>query len=416
MEAIDNILNIDQQPIFNNSIQKENLIKLAPTSGSSLNDDGEINFVIETYDQYLLPSKSFLYIEGNLTKLDNAALTNADKVTLTNNAPLFLFDSISYSLGGNIIEKVKDPGRASLMKGILSYSSNLSKQNTFGWILDNSTSTNYKIEKYTDNMKGKLSFCIPLSHIFGFAECYNKVIYGASHSLSLYRNSHKKNDILSTDTTNFKAKFSITKINYFYTKIEPSLESEIKLNKIIDTKKSFKIPFLSRQFEEINVPVATKDFTWQLGVKYDKVKYFIIGFQTKRENNYLNAAVFDHCNLETIYVELNSERYPHECIICNFTNLNAVQQYIFAKDFKNSYFQTIKDCIFIEETHYSKYYPLFVIDVSKQNNKIIDSRPDITIQANFSKSIPVDTKAYCLVLSEKCAEISGFGSGFYVKV
>jgi hypothetical protein len=135
MEAIDNTLTIEQLPIYNNSIEKENLITIVPTSGSSLNKDGEINFVIETFDQYLLPSKSYLYLEGLLTKLDDTNLVGTDEVTLTNNAPMFLFDRVSYSLNGNEIENVKDPGRASLIKGVLSYSSNLSKQNTFGWIL-----------------------------------------------------------------------------------------------------------------------------------------------------------------------------------------------------------------------------------------------------------------------------------------
>jgi hypothetical protein len=113
METIDNTLKIDELPIFNNSIQKENLINIFPTSGSNLNENGEINFVIETCDQYLLSSKSHLYLEGNLTKLDGSKLkkaeyddttgklkTAADQVTLTNNAPMFLFDRITYSFNG----------------------------------------------------------------------------------------------------------------------------------------------------------------------------------------------------------------------------------------------------------------------------------------------------------------------------
>ncbi|KAI6170389.1 hypothetical protein M3Y97_01158000 [Aphelenchoides bicaudatus] len=71
MEAIDNTLTIDELPIFNNSIQKENLINIFPTSGSNLNENGEINFVIETCDQYLLT-------KGNLTKLDGNKLKKAE--------------------------------------------------------------------------------------------------------------------------------------------------------------------------------------------------------------------------------------------------------------------------------------------------------------------------------------------------
>ena len=138
-----------------------------------MNENGEINFVSETFDQYLLPSKSYLYLEGLLTKPDDSKLKE-DKVTLTNNAPMFLFDRVTYSLNGSQIENVRDPGRVSLMKGILSYSSNLNKQNTFGWILEGSTSLNSKIEKYTKIRGGNVTFCIPLNHIFGFTECLTR--------------------------------------------------------------------------------------------------------------------------------------------------------------------------------------------------------------------------------------------------
>ena len=162
-----------------------------------------------------------------------------------------------------------------------------------------------------------------------------------------------------------------------------------KLLNMFDTKKTFSLPFISRQSEDNNVLLSAGDSTWKLGTKYKKIKYFVIGFQTHREDTYTNAARFDHCNLETIFVELNSERYPYECLRCNF-----------AKEFKNSYYH---------------YYPLFVIDVSKQNDRIKNSRPDITIKATFSKSIPADTKCYCLILSDSLVEINGDGLRVSVK-
>jgi hypothetical protein len=428
MEVIDKTLTIDEQPILNNSIQKENLINVFPTSGSNLNENGEINFVIETFDQYLLPSRSYIYIEANLTDLSGKKLkqtivdtttgkikTPADEITLTNNAPMFLFDRATYSLNGDQIENVRDPGRVSLIKGVLSYSSNLDKRNTFGWILDDTPSFKYKMDKYTEIRNGKLSFCIPLTHIFGFAECYKKVIYGVKHSLALHRNSDNKNSIFTLEPQNLQAKITITKINWLIPKISPSLEMENKLMNMIENKKTFSLPYISRQLEDNNVPMSARDFTWKLGTKYEKLKYLIIGFQKNRENNFDNAARFDHCNLETIFVELNSERYPYECLKCDFSIHNAVQQYNFAKEFKNSYYKTYKEHAFIDEEHYNNYYPLFVIDVSKQNERIHNTRPDITIKATFSKAIPADTKAYCLILSDNLIEINGDGLRVNVK-
>lgn len=112
------------------------------------------------------------------------------------------------------------------MEGILSYSSNLNKQNTFGWILESSTSLDSKIEKYIEIRGGKLSFCIPLNRIFRFAECYNKIIYGVKHSLSLYGYSNSGNTVYINDSTKFEAKFIITKLNWSVPRIMPSLEMQ----------------------------------------------------------------------------------------------------------------------------------------------------------------------------------------------
>jgi hypothetical protein len=91
-----------------------------------------------------------------------------------------------------------------------------------------------------------------LSHIFGFAECYNKVIYGAKHSLSLHRNPDNRNSIFSKDPSNLKAKFTITKMNWLVSKIMPSLEMQNKLMNMFDSKKTFSLPFISRQSEDNN--------------------------------------------------------------------------------------------------------------------------------------------------------------------
>lgn len=75
---------------------------------------------------------------------------------------MFLFDRITYSLNRDQIENVRNSERASLMKWTLSYFSNLIKQNTFGWVLEEKN-IQYKIDKYTELKDGKLSFCILLS-------------------------------------------------------------------------------------------------------------------------------------------------------------------------------------------------------------------------------------------------------------
>lgn len=168
-------------------------------------------------------------------------------------------------------------------------------------ILESTDSTKYKIDEYTKIRKGKLAFCIPLTHIFGFVECYNKMIYGRKHALSLYRTSNSKNAIFSTDPSTFEAKLTITRLQWLISKIIPSLEMQNKLMNMFESRKLFNLPFISRQLEGYSVPVSSRDFTWKLGIKYDKIKYFIIGFQRDCESNYLNASRFDSCDLPFFY-------------------------------------------------------------------------------------------------------------------
>ncbi|CAP20962.1 Protein CBG24325 [Caenorhabditis briggsae] len=388
IEAVDRILVVDTPIVSDTSIQKENLISIFPSSGSSLNQHGEINFVIETCDQYLHLHKSYIYMECELLKPDDTVLAETDEVSLTNNAPMFLFDRSTYSMDGMQVESIMDPGRASLMKGLLTYSSTMNKQNTFGWILETKDIITYKINKYTKNRKGSITFCIPLTHMFGFAECYNKIVYGRKHQLTLYRSPENKNSITSNDAKKHTAKINIKKLQWIIPKIVPSLEMQNKLLNIFESSKLVQMPFISRQLESYNIPNGNREFTWKLGTKYDKIKYIVVALQSNRDNNYLNA-----------------ERYPHDCLKFDFDKFNAVQQYNFAKEFRNSYYESTKDYIFMEEDVYYYYYPLLVFDVSKQNDRIIQSRPDVTIKASFSKSIVQNTKCYCLIMSENIVEI-----------
>ena len=112
-----------------------------------------------------------------------------DLITLTNNAFVYLFTNIKYSLGGMEIESLNHPGFASSMLGLLNYSLDYAKCPGLVqcWYPDASTAAaennvgfaarhNYVIKK--PDPKGSFSFTIPLEYIFGFCVDYDKVMYG----------------------------------------------------------------------------------------------------------------------------------------------------------------------------------------------------------------------------------------------
>ena len=183
-----------------NSIDKYEDIEYEPVVGTSLNNPGgDIRLVIETQDIFTHPSESFLIIEGRLLKDDNNSYGNDDPIALTNDGMMYLFKRIRYDLSGQEIENIMHPGQATTMLGLLKYPDDFSKSRGLNqlWVKDNTAdiedaNTGWNVRKlYIINSaqpKGSFSFRIPLKHIFGFCEDYDKVVYGLKQTLTLTRN------------------------------------------------------------------------------------------------------------------------------------------------------------------------------------------------------------------------------------
>ena len=71
--------------------------------------------------------------------------------------------------------------------------------------------------------KGTFSFCIPLKHIFGFCENYDKVVYGFKHTLTLVRKSD--DDAVFRTNTTTAGKIDLTKLSFLCHTLHPLFRS-----------------------------------------------------------------------------------------------------------------------------------------------------------------------------------------------
>lgn len=106
-----------------------------------------------------------------------------------------MFDEMRYELNGVEIDRVRNPGVTTTLKGYASFNElNLRLMGNAGWAVNpsnlNSTTTVHSI-----GAEGDFSFCIPLSSLFGFAEDYKKMIVNARHELVLIRAPSDKNSV-----------------------------------------------------------------------------------------------------------------------------------------------------------------------------------------------------------------------------
>ena len=113
---------------------------------------------------------------------------------------MYLFSSIRYKLTGQEIEKIMSLGQATTMLGLLKYPDDYSKSKGLNqlWYKDTTTQANaqnvcWNVRKLyiinNSDPKGTFSSRVPLKHIFGFCEDYDKVVYGLKHTLTSTRNN-----------------------------------------------------------------------------------------------------------------------------------------------------------------------------------------------------------------------------------
>ena len=252
---MNSILRITDPILKDDSIDKYEDIAYEEIAGTNLNAPGQdIRITIETQDIFTHPSESYLIVEGRLLKRgvnppnDPSYNVVNDLITLTNNGIMHLFKRIRYELSGQEIENIMNVGQATTMLGLLKYPDDFSKSKGLNqlWYKDTSinalnTNTGFDIRrKYIirdSDPPGSFSFKIPLKHIFGFCEDYDKVVYGLKHTLTLTRNND--NDaIYKTDNVDgagnnavVDGEVKLEKITWFMPHVTPADKYKMELYK-----------------------------------------------------------------------------------------------------------------------------------------------------------------------------------------
>lgn len=407
------------------SIEKINYHEYNPHQGVNLNTVGDIRISIQNQDQFILPSKSYLYVEGNLLKNDRTRYGENEKnISLINNALMFLFDRVEYQIDNKSIEGFSNPGIATTIKSLLTYPVKYTEGMKFFWLPDNNdghtNNSGFTVRNkllFDGVNNGNFSLVIPLSHIFGFCENYDKVMYGMKHEINLHRTGD--NDAIYKSSTQTTAgvddvsngRIELTKLSWRMPNIKISDEYKLKLYRDIENKVDLNVNYLNRQFESTDIPSGLTEFDWRLSmaVGAEKPRYIFLALQTDKLNDQRkNTANFNHCNIRNAFVELNSERYPE-------TDLNLAfdkGQYTAAYNMLTDYYNDVigKEQCPIKLFHFKTMYPILVFDVSHQSERLKNSITDIKIKMSFSKNIPASTKAYALILSDRHLKIEADGS------
>ena len=444
---MNSILRITDPILKDDSIDKYEEFAYEPITGASLNSPGQdIRINIERQDIFTHPSESYLIIKGRLLKADGTAYAHANRVTLANNGIIHLFKRIRYELSGQDIENITNVGQATTILGLLKYPDDFSKSKGLNhlWYKDtkNTTVLNPADANYNAGFKirhdyifgkangdvnpiGSFSFRIPLKHIFGFCEDYDKVVYGLKHTLTLTRDNDntaifKWYDDDGAGNDRFAlGQVILSDITWFMPHVIPADEDKMKLYKIIERKEKIPVGYRMIQCDSAIVPHNSTDFSWRLAVKSspEVPRFIIIGFQRNGYNNQTtNPSIFTGANVSNMYVMLNSTRYPAADYNINFLENQFSRVYGDVANFRSKFFN-MDELISnpnINPSDYKDLYTLFLFDVSKQSEKLKYSTTDIQVKMFFRTPIPVGIQVYGVIISDRLINFQSDGNKFSV--
>lgn len=386
MSSSDSILNVGEKVMIDDSIESIEIHPFNPYNDSFKNND-EVRIAINRQDLIVLPHQSHLLIEGKINK----------ECTLINNAMAFLFQDIRYELNGVEIDRTKNCGITTTMKGILSYG----KESDHA--LESSCWNLGAIKPIEDK---DFSFTVPLKHLLGFAEDYRKVIINAKHELILNRSNTNNNSAIPLSGKHNE--IEITRIVWRMPIVKVSDREKLRLMEYIENDVPLPLAFRTWDLYEYPLlPHGSLKHVWPIKTssQLEKPRFVIIGLQTARKNDETkDMSQFDHCNLQSCKVYLNSQCYPYDSSTSDFEQGSYALLYNAFADFQQNYYGKRNTSPMVSMAHYKTKTPLLVIDTSRQADTFNSGAVDIRVEMEFKKTLPANTAAYCLIINDSLFE------------
>lgn len=427
------ILQIKQQVQFDESVESYQFIEKDIDQGvASLNNAGELTVTFHNQDAWLMPSESYLRVEGNIVGHNDAALGNDAAVAFVNNGIVQLFSTARYYLGTQIIEYFENAGITTTIHNYLTKSRKYQGAGWF-WLPDkvsgepNANNKSWRTRKLminsgADGQNWNFSAMIPLSCIFNFCNDYKKVIYGMQHKISLTRGSNTR-ALLRVNAAvdaagNFAAavalandaKIVLTTLKWCMPSVQPSAIKTMELLDVINTKEPVPLAFLNKRSEVIAVPAATT-FNWKLQLSggIERPRFLVFGFQTGRgANQTTNSVTFDSTpNVLAAYVLLNGLRYPYTDMGTDLATKKYTKWYREYLRFYDRYTSDNAGEACLSYLDFINVAPLYIFDVSNQPEKLKNTTIDVTLNMTFAAAAPANTSCYCVMYFDSIYTLTG---------
>ena len=420
------------------SICRKQLHYFSPDSGVQYNTSGNITINIHNSDDFYFPSASYLEITGKLIKEKtvDTPFGASDVMGFTNYGVLNLFTLARYCANGTPIEQVPQPGVVATLLALALFPNDF-KQGLLEGYYPDTNATVSKVEKddHTldcDNMgwfirrkpiidaEGNFQVAIPLCRVFGFAEDYQKVIYGLNHSVVFTKGTDSNNALYTKpgtglNTASVKGNVVLKLMRWVIPRVDPSDVAKYALLQQIENRIVLDCGFRMREYQCANVDKGQTTWTWRIGVRSspEKPRFIMIAFQSNlRDDQDKNNSVFSHCNVQNISIMMNSDRYPLNDFTADFGTGKYTNLYWEFMNFRQAYYgiDSRVSSTSVDPLTYKELYPIFCFDLTRQSERLKSGVTDISLSCTFTEGVAAATVCHAVVISDRRIKFQSNGS------
>ena len=242
---------------------------------------------------------------------------------------------------------------------------------------------------------------------------------------------------------------NLSKIKLIMPIVTPSDEMKTNLNTIIIKKEDQEIAFLNKRLDSLQTLIAgSLEYTWSITSQkgLSKVRFIAIGFQLfnrsspivnagaglspitatgapsvagwpttlafAAQNNIIsisalyNNSIFDPIDISYMRAIVDNISYPVQDQQSNIATNSSEKWYESYKDFRKYYSNSDRDDVSMDYFQFQKN-PIYVIDTSKQPDRLTTSLVQTTITLHLNNPLPANMTAYTITYFDTCWNING---------
>ena len=421
-----------QLQIFKENLEDSsiNQITYHPTAADTIQkgcNQTRYSIIIKNTEDWKNLGRAYLTVKYKLVQNDGAtALANGANVALAGSA-FCMWERAELLVDNQVVSSIQHQQIANLMLTLASQSDDYYRTNQSVFHKDtgapnlaagDAANVGYTVKKAIYSDSKFVEAVLPLKEMFGYCS-QDKCDRGLRYEILLTKASDA-NMIFQDANGGDASKVYIDDVSVWCPKIVPSIQATQMLENSMNMGQVIRKEWLGRQaFRSPLLAANDTSISWRIQNSSVKPRSVFVAFQnsTQINSHTANNMVFSHQNVNSLFLNVNTDQYPREAYRCDFTPATKTIGRV-RRDFEeyNNVFHDETSGSLVNEIDFaSGLYTIFHFDLSNVNPDVMHGdAADLTLRGTRT-----GTNAcyiYAVVCGEKEASVSGFGSSLRMEL